>query len=112
MTTSSFHGLNNAELVRALHDIDPLASNLSDLLTEMWQRELPEAERYGLKLMAANLDGNLNRHPDTKLYDVLEVMCAEGPAAHVRPTLAVKAGGICSDRLTSNPDWPPVTTYR
>jgi hypothetical protein len=75
MTASSFHELTDAELVETLHSIDPLASDLSDLMVEMWQRQLPEAEGHARKLMDANLDGNLDRHPDSKLYDVLEVMC-------------------------------------
>ena len=75
MRAPPFHALSDAELIDALHGIAPLASDLSDLLVEMWKRELPEAERYGHKLMAGNLGGNLNRHPDARLYDVLEVMC-------------------------------------
>lgn len=70
----SFETMTDAELVAALRRIDPLAPNLSDLLVEMWKRGVREAERYGRKLMAGNIDGNLNRHPDTRLYDVLEVM--------------------------------------
>jgi hypothetical protein len=73
--THSFETMTDAELVKTLHDFDPLSPNLSDPLVEMWRRGLREAERYGRRLMAGNLDGNLNRHPDTRLYDVLEVMC-------------------------------------
>ena len=71
----SFENMADAELVATLGDIDPLAPNLSDLLVEMWKRGLREAESYGLNLMAEDLDGNLNRHPDERLYDVLEIMC-------------------------------------
>ena len=74
MAASAYEELTDGALVEALRSADPEAPDLSDLLIEMWKRELGDALSYCRELMAANGDGRLNRHPDARLYDVLEVM--------------------------------------
>lgn len=70
----SYATKTNADLVVSLREVDLLAANLSDLLVEMWKRGLREAHHFAVKLMLENGDGDLNRHPDERLYDVLEIL--------------------------------------